>query len=1639
MAGGVEGRVAMAFSKDREGSCVRQMVNRALQQLRQSGTASQICAKYPMIKCIFNTTGSEVPSPAPAPVPEIEWCSVTSYTAYTDVDWAPFEGWNESTGRMVGFHKALTDAICKTQTFDGVECGMVRDNWQSIWYEKPCNRSNGPCSHYPGPGIQSDYYDAVIMQINPERWATYDYSNPVADRTNVLAVAKVGHRHNAQSFPSDGSGETFVLIDGYADNAKVMKEFPKAEIITVADGDEQIATLLAADPTDSVVIWMNVHDAADLVSEHNAKNSGSERLKIIGHPTAATDGWNLNEKHQSMPGNVEGKVALAFKRDKNGRCKRDMVNRAMQELKESGVGQQICVRHRLVDCLFVEVQDETTAPAVETPVPPGETAFPTIRLTRAPTDWDVAPATPVPGQEGECAVDSYVAYTDVDWEPFEGWDGSTGQFVGFHKELTDAMCATNAFKNVKCKMVRDKWSNIWYEQSCERYEGGPCNHYPGPGILDSYYDSVFMQINPERLATYDYTDPIADRIHVIAIARAAHRHSHVTFPADGAGETFVLIKGYADNEKIMRQFPKANFTQVTDADAQFSMLTTAPADASIVIWRNVHDARELLIEWNKIWEGTGLELKFIGHPTDSTSGWNLNQLHASVRYEGMAALAFRKDAAGSCRRRLVNSALDELRRSGAGARLCSKFPLVGCLFTQGSRGVPAAPATHDGRCPKPTSYVAYSDVDWGPFEGWDQDTGNMTGFHKELLDLMCATDAFAGVTCGMVRDAWQSIWYEDKCVPAANETCNHYPGPGILDSYYDSVFMQINPERLATYDYTDPIADRIHVIAIARAAHRHSHVTFPADGAGETFVLIKGYADNEKIMRQFPKANFTQVTDADAQFSMLTTAPADASIVIWRNVHDARELLIEWNKIWEGTGLELKFIGHPTDSTSGWNLNQLHASVRYEGMAALAFRKDAAGSCRRRLVNSALDELRRSGAGARLCSKFPLVGCLFTQGSRGVPAAPATHDGRCPKPTSYVAYSDVDWGPFEGWDQDTGNMTGFHKELLDLMCATDAFAGVTCGMVRDAWQSIWYEDKCVPAANETCNHYPGPGIQADYYDATIMQINPERWASYEYSIVIADSTNVTAVTLAFHRHNRLTFPRDGSGETFVMIDGYADTIKVKKEFPNATYIAVGSADEQVTWLMRMNATFNVVAWMNVVDAERLVRTHNAMWKDTAVELKIIGHPAGSTGWNLNGKHGTMAGGVEGQVALAFKKDFDGNCKREMVNKALQQLKDSGKGAEICGKYPLISCIFNTSSPPAPTAPSTFEVVQSPCAGLKSYVAYTDVDWTPFEGWNEETGQAMGFHRDLTDAMCATTAFHGVECGMVRDAWQRIWYEKPCNRSHGECSHYPGPGIQSDYYDAVIMQVNPERWASYDYAMVVAGSTNVVAVARKDHRHSSRTFPYNGAGETFVLIEGYADNVKIMAEFPEAEIINVDDGSAQLDALMDAEPGESIVIWKNRHDAAKLVADHNKDNAGTERELKIIGHQDNEEAGWDLNGKHGTMPGGVEGQVALAFKKDKVGSCKREMVNKALDELAASGQGARICAQYPLIDCRFAKTETLPTGGAGDPSTCAGGRGGGGHLLHRLHRRGLGPLRGVGPRHGHPDRLPQGAHGRDVRH
>ena len=89
-------------------------------------------------------------------------------------------------------------------------------------------------------------------------------------------------------------------------------------------------------------------------------------------------------------------------------------------------------------------------------------------------------------------------------------------------------------------------------------------------------------------------------------------------------------------------------------------------------------------------------------------------------------------------------------------------------------------------------------------------------------------------------------------------------------------------------------------------------------------------------------------------------------------------------------------------------------------------------------------------------------------------------------------------------------------------------------------------------------------------------------------------------------------------------------------------------------------------------------------------------------------------------------------------------------------------------------------------------------------------------------------FDGVKCGMVRDNWQQIWYEeKGCDKSLGTCNFWTGEGVQAGFYDAVFMQYNPQRVAAYHYSDVVLGSYQLVAVAKKGHRHNHASFPPTG--------------------------------------------------------------------------------------------------------------------------------------------------------------------------------------------------------------------
>merc|ERR1712096_301013 len=105
---------------------------------------------------------------------------------------------------------------------------------------------------------------------NPERVAAYQASDVILGGHNVVAIAKISHNHNHISFPQDGAGETFVLLKGYADNAKIMLQFPNATYQEAADEHDQLNQLLNSEPGASIVIWENANAAVQFLDTHNA-------------------------------------------------------------------------------------------------------------------------------------------------------------------------------------------------------------------------------------------------------------------------------------------------------------------------------------------------------------------------------------------------------------------------------------------------------------------------------------------------------------------------------------------------------------------------------------------------------------------------------------------------------------------------------------------------------------------------------------------------------------------------------------------------------------------------------------------------------------------------------------------------------------------------------------------------------------------------------------------------------------------------------------------------------------------------------------------------------------------------------------------------------------------------------------------------------------------------------------------------------------------------------------------------------------------------------------------------------------------------------------------------------------------------
>lgn len=275
------------------------------------------------------------------------------------------------------------------------------------------------------------------------------------------------------------------------------------------------------------------------------------------------------------------------------------------------------------------------------------------------------------------------------------------------------------------------------------------------------------------------------------------------------------------------------------------------------------------------------------------------------------------------------------------------------------------------------------------------------------------------------------------------------------------------------------------------------------------------------------------------------------------------------------------------------------------------------------LLNKGLAKVRSDGSMQDLCDKYPEIKCdlerHYDQATGGV--------GVNPKKSQVTIAMEAAYAPFNDFDPVHG-LVGFDTELVPLVCSA---AGVECSVVTVPWKKAWPGH---PKAQM------GTGFLNHEFDCTAASGNTHpRRSTLKFS-----NPYTKAVKAVFVGKKDTDLEKDGSGAHIGTVVGYAaGKTFVQREMPKA----------KVTEYAKLSKLFAALQ-SGAVDVAVTVSLANVQ--------KHVGEGYGVIK--------TMTGFNDG---LSFMCHPGVAPKIASLNAGLKSVRESGKLAELCSKYPDIEC------------------------------------------------------------------------------------------------------------------------------------------------------------------------------------------------------------------------------------------------------------------------------------------------------------------------------------------------------------------------------
>ena len=767
-----------------------------------------------------------------------------------------------------------------------------------------------------------------------------------------------------------------------------------------------------------------------------------------------------------------------------------------------------------------------------------------------------------------------------------------GVLGGFDIELTKAVCA-HAGKT--CAVVLVPWQAVWTSNYSWFGWRRNSKNYPGLGHQDRWFHCAVGTRNlvarQQSIAfTSPYTDKTADRAGFVVAASAA-----TAFPSDATGHVVGIVDGWSSSTFFLANVGRA----FAPADV---VLFAIRAEIWAALQRGIVDA---VYTDEATAQDAGVGFRYV----HATSGWSGGMSYGCHPEYGDVVTA-------------LNQGLATFKGTQEYRMLCARYPGITC-DTRGTEYANVKTETHPEVADHPSGradIVIGTEGDWGVHNNIVD--GVLRGFGLELTRAVCAQ---AGQQCAIVTIPWQSAWASEASQfrwPAGHLELGTYPGVGHQSRWFHCTLSTLNiVVRQQSIAFSHPYSDTAAYAAgfvVADAAAPG----FPADAAGRTVALLKGFGATLHFLQQvahfrFFPADVVQYTAQPEMWAALASGAVDA-------VYADKGTADFW--LTSVRGYQLVHVD------AGWSEGVAYGCHPEYGDKLAA-------------LNRGLVAFKATIGYAELCAKYPSVACDLS----GVIFANAKTVGHPEIADHPLGRADIVVATAADFADHSyihdGVLGGFDIELTKAVCAQIA---KECAIVIVPRQSLRATDYFRFGWPANTKHYPGEGYQDRWFHCAVGATNIMTWqqsTAFTSPYINQDQAKAGFVVAAAVA---AAFPADAAGKTVGVQTGVAAASHFQSavgSFFNPAEVVAYSAHLDM-WVALSNGDVDAV-YVDTNTANQWVSADNG--------YRLV---HASAGWSSG---------------LAFACHPEYGDAVTALNQGLAAFKTTWAYNVLCNKYPFIDC------------------------------------------------------------------------------------------------------------------------------------------------------------------------------------------------------------------------------------------------------------------------------------------------------------------------------------------------------------------------------